>query len=174
MGDILRGGNPLIGPNGLVESGGIDSLFGGNGNDSLDGGDGNDTLDGGAGADTLIGGVGFDIASYKDAAAGVSIDLTKASSTWTGDAQGDVLTSIEEVDLSDLADPGDINANQVQGGDATIRSPAFRAMTCSRATMAMTSFSATTATTCFAATSSTASLEAVETTICRATRVMTS
>jgi Ca2+-binding RTX toxin-like protein len=115
--DTLRGGDP----SGGFQSGGNDSLLGGNGNDALDGGEGDDLLDGGAGADSLAGGVGFDIATYKDATAGVTIDLTKASSTWTGDAQGDALTSIEEVDLSDLADIflGDINANQVQGGDGS-------------------------------------------------------
>jgi Ca2+-binding RTX toxin-like protein len=116
--DILRGGNPFIHHGQLVESGGNDRLFGDNGNDTLDGGEGDDVVDGGAGADSLTGGAGFDIASYKDATREVSIDLTKASSTWTNDAQDDVLTSIEEIDLSDLADTfrGDGNANQVWGG----------------------------------------------------------
>src|SRR5262249_15248622 len=91
---------------------------GGNGADLLDGGDGDDWLDGGAGADILTGGNGFDTASYQDAAAGVSIDLTKSSSTWTGDAQGDVFNSIESISLSNFADSfrGDANANTVNCG----------------------------------------------------------
>jgi Ca2+-binding RTX toxin-like protein len=113
--DMLYGGSARFhrGP------GGNDVLYGGNGNDSLDGGDDNDRLDGGAGADTLIGGDGFDTASYFDATAGISIDLTKASSTWTGDAQGDVFNSIERLDLSNFADTfrGDANANSVHGAD---------------------------------------------------------
>jgi Ca2+-binding RTX toxin-like protein len=51
----------------------------------------------------------------------VSIDLTKASSTWTGDAQGDVFSSIERLDLTTFADTfrGDANANNVNGGDGS-------------------------------------------------------
>jgi Ca2+-binding RTX toxin-like protein len=56
--------------------------------------------------------------SYTDAAAAVSIDLTKASSTWTGDAQGDVFSSIEQLALTNFADTlrGNANANNVDGG----------------------------------------------------------
>jgi Ca2+-binding RTX toxin-like protein len=117
--DILRGGAALVRGDRIVESGGIDFLYGGNGNDSLDGGDDGDWLDGGAGAAVLSGGDGFDTASYRSVTAGVSIDLTKASSTWTGDAQGDVFSSIERLALSDLADTfrGDANANSVNGAD---------------------------------------------------------
>jgi Ca2+-binding RTX toxin-like protein len=116
--DILRGGNAYIVEGAVVEDGGDDSLYGGNGNDTLLAGDGHDWLDGGAGADILSGGDGYDTATYLDATAAVSIDLTKASSTWTGDAQGDVLTSIEEIALTNFADTfrGDANANTVLGG----------------------------------------------------------
>jgi len=62
---------------------GNDLLFGNAGNDVLVGGGGNDSLWGGAGADRLDGGDGFDYAEYGDATAGVSIDLTADSSTWT-------------------------------------------------------------------------------------------
>jgi Ca2+-binding RTX toxin-like protein len=112
--DTLYGGSARIrrGP------GGNDLLYGGNGNDNLDGGDGDDWLDGGSGTDILSGGDGSDTASYQDATAGVSIDLTKASSTWTGDAQGDVFNSIERVVLTNFADTfrGDADANSVNGG----------------------------------------------------------
>jgi Ca2+-binding RTX toxin-like protein len=122
-GDNLEGGE---GDDTLDGAGGDDSLFGHNGNDTLLGGDGddNDWLDGGAGADILNGGVGgdglntgFDTASYRDAAAPISIDLTKDSSTWTNDARGDVLISIEAFSLTDFDDTfrGDANANIVFG-----------------------------------------------------------
>jgi Ca2+-binding RTX toxin-like protein len=116
--DILRGGDPVTFLGIVLESGGDDFLSGRNGNDTLVGGDGSDRLDGGAGADTLAGGDGYDVASYSDATAAVSIDLTKASSTWTGDAHGDTFTSIEEIALSGFADTfrGDANANTVRGG----------------------------------------------------------
>src|SRR5262249_44431594 len=81
----------------LSGSSGADTLIGSSVNDILNGNAGNDVLHGGAGADTLNGGDGVDTVSYADAIAAVSIDLTKASSTWTGDAQGDALTSIEEI-----------------------------------------------------------------------------
>ncbi len=113
--DILHGGAARHhGP-----GGGDDFLSGGNGNDTLDAGDGNDLLNGGAGADLLQGGDGYDIAAYYDATSAVSIDLTHASTTWTGEAQGDVLSSIEEFDLTAFADTfkGDATANVVYGGD---------------------------------------------------------
>jgi Ca2+-binding RTX toxin-like protein len=114
-GDVLSGG----GGNDILD-GGDDSDFleGGDGVDTLIGGTGDDTLSGGAGADILNGGEGIDWASYSDAVAGVSIDLGKPSSTWAGDAQGDVLTSIEDFNLSRVDDifRGDGNANTAFGG----------------------------------------------------------
>ncbi len=122
--DVLRGGTLVIHGGGgahghPVDIGGNDFLYGGNGDDVLDGGVGNDYLDGGAGADVLAGGDGSDIASYADATAGVSIDLAHASTTWTGDAQGDTLTSVEQIELTGFADVfrGDANANSVYGGN---------------------------------------------------------
>jgi Ca2+-binding RTX toxin-like protein len=101
----------------FVGTDGAETVEGGGGNDLLVGGGGNDLLIGGAGADTLLGGNGFDFAWYKDAPAGVSIDLTQASSSWTGDARGDVLTSIEGFALTAFADifRGDDNANEIVG-----------------------------------------------------------
>jgi serralysin len=97
--------------------GGNDTLVGGGGNDQLLGEAGYDWLDGGAGADFLAGGDGYDVAGYWDATAAVSIDLTKASSSWTGDARGDILNSIEGFDLSmgDDIFRGDDNGNVVNG-----------------------------------------------------------
>ena len=92
--DSLHGG-PTSHRHGVTRDGGDDFLFGGGGNDTLDAGGGNDSLNGGTGADILSGGEGYDTAAY-DGLAAVTIDLAKASSTWSDDAQGDVLTSIEE------------------------------------------------------------------------------
>jgi Ca2+-binding RTX toxin-like protein len=116
--DILFGGRGFVGGRGNPIPGGNDVLHGGDGNDNLDGGDGDDYLDGGAGADILTGGDGFDTVSYADATAAVSIDLTKVSSAWTGDARGDVYSRIEQLLLSNFNDIfiGDANANVVKGG----------------------------------------------------------
>jgi Ca2+-binding RTX toxin-like protein len=98
---------------------GNDTLYGNGGDDNLDGGSGNDVLNGGAGADILSGGEGYDIAAYWDATAGVNIDLTRSSQTWSGEAQGDMLTSIEEIGLTEFADvfKGNANDNVVFGGN---------------------------------------------------------
>jgi Ca2+-binding RTX toxin-like protein len=107
--DFLAGddGNDLIlGGLGLdVISGGIgnDDLFGGDGVDSLSGNEGNDTLAGGTGPDTVDGGDGIDMASYSDATGPVVINLQDPSQT-TGDAQGDLLISIEQFGLSEFGD----------------------------------------------------------------------
>jgi Ca2+-binding RTX toxin-like protein len=98
--DTLTGGKD---GDGLYGEANNDLLFGNDGNDGLFGDDGNDTLDGGAGADVLRGGNGYDIASYADAAARVSIDFL-TSATWTGDAEGDFLDSIEEIHLTGFDD----------------------------------------------------------------------
>jgi Ca2+-binding RTX toxin-like protein len=99
-------------------AGTAETLEGRGGNDVLVGGAGNDVLDGGAGADVLNGGAGFDTVSYADATAGVAINLGAASSTWTGDAQGDTFSSIEKIVLTGFNDLfiGDANANVVDGG----------------------------------------------------------
>src|SRR5262245_33150719 len=99
--DVLSGqdGNDI-----LVGGQEDDRLDGGAGADTLVGDDGNDTFYGGAGADILTGGDGIDTAIYLFARAAVSIDLTRASSTWTSDAQGDVLSSIEQFVLTPFND----------------------------------------------------------------------
>jgi serralysin len=81
------------------------------GNDTIIGGDGNDVLEGGAGADVLSGGDGYDTVSYWDAAANVFIDLSRSSSSWTGEAHGDVLTSIEKISLTNNFDDTFIGGN---------------------------------------------------------------
>jgi Ca2+-binding RTX toxin-like protein len=104
--DLLEGGagNDTLLGDGDAGAAGNDLLFGNAGDDILIGGDGHDSLWGGAGADRLDGGDGFDYAAYGDATAAVSIDLTADSSTWTGDAHGDTLISIEAFDLTSFND----------------------------------------------------------------------
>ena len=92
-------------------------LEGGPGDDSLQGFAGNDYLYGGPGADTLPGGAGSDSSYYGTSAAPVSVDLS-ASTASGGDAQGDVLSGIEDLLGSDHADDliGDSSANYISGG----------------------------------------------------------
>lgn len=100
QGDVIAGFENITGGNGndaLVGSDGVANvLSGGNGNDSLYGLSGDDTLIGGAGADRLDGGAGTDTASYASASGAVAVKLWNSTATG-GDAQGDVLTSIENV-----------------------------------------------------------------------------
>ncbi|WP_404403447.1 polymorphic toxin-type HINT domain-containing protein [Pelagibacterium halotolerans] len=113
--------------------GGDDVLTGGSANDLLEGGDGNDTISGnaghdlivgGAGADTLDGGAGVDTVSYKDSAAGVSVDLA-TNTVSGGSAEGDQISGFENAVGSEFADTlaGDGGANALQGldGDDELR-----------------------------------------------------
>jgi Ca2+-binding RTX toxin-like protein len=115
------GGNDL-----LFGGGGSDALYGGAGNDTLEGGIGidtlyggadNDTLEGGAAADHLFGEDGFDTVSYSKSSAGVTVDL-RGGQVFGGDAQGDVLSSIEGVTGSGHQDLllGNATNNQLRGG----------------------------------------------------------
>ena len=98
-------------------------LVGSTGNDKLTGQSGNDTFEGGAGADTITGvsvsGVATNTASYAGSSAGVTITLNNAAATGIGgDAQGDVLTDIQNLVGSAYKDSltGDANANLIDGG----------------------------------------------------------
>ncbi|MGJ8594585.1 Hint domain-containing protein [Sulfitobacter sp.] len=101
----------------LYGEGGNDTLVGGDGVNILEGGIGDDSLvgnaslgghsylKGGAGADTLDGSAGnYDIASYYDATSGVVIDLSDGVPESGGDAAGDVLIGIEQIDGSNTGD----------------------------------------------------------------------
>ena len=102
----------------LKGDGNANVLTGGDGNDVLSGAGGNDTLIGGAGADKLDGGDGVDTASYVDARAGVTINLTIGLQADTG-AGADTLSSVENLIGSRFADTltGDDGANSLSGGD---------------------------------------------------------
>jgi Ca2+-binding RTX toxin-like protein len=96
---------------------GNDTVFGLAGNDTIDGGAGNDLLFGGQGADSISGGTDNDTVSYVASAAGVNVDL-QAGTGLNGDAAGDVLTGIENLIGSRLADTlsGDSGSNLIEGG----------------------------------------------------------
>ncbi len=110
-------GDTLTSIENLHGSGHADTLTGDGGVNELRGSEGDDVLEGGAGADTLHGGRGVDTASYAGSASGVQIDLAAGTGSG-GDAEGDTLTSIENLRGSDHGDTlwGDANANRLEGG----------------------------------------------------------
>ena len=91
-------------------------LEGRDGDDTLMGGHGNDTLIGGPGADALGGDAGTDTASYAGSAAAVTVNLLDGTATG-GDAEGDSLTSIENLTGSAFDDTliGDTADNVLEG-----------------------------------------------------------
>ena len=96
---------------------GNDVIHGLAGNDLIDGGIDNDILYGDAGADTLDGGLGTDTASYATSAAGVTVSLMAGPASG-GDAEGDILISIENLTGSNSDDTLEGNAgnNVLAGG----------------------------------------------------------
>ena len=112
--NVLSGG---AGNDRLIGAGGADELWGDAGDDILLGDAGDDTLFGGEGNDWLIGGAGVDRASYADATAGVTVDLSNPAAQDTDNAGMDTLTQIENLTGSDFDDVlfGDENANVLAG-----------------------------------------------------------
>jgi len=96
---------------------GNDTLLGGAGDDSLFGSGGDDILEGGEGADVINGGNGNDTASYMNSANGVNINLISGGANF-GDADGDTLSSIENLVGSAFADTliGNSDDNIIIGG----------------------------------------------------------
>lgn len=115
--DLLSGGDGNDSLNGGTGSGN-DTLQGGNGTDTLDGGNGNDLLIGGAGPDNIIGGGGIDTASYVGSPAAVTVSLLAGTGSG-GDAQGDTLSSVENLTGSSFGDTltGDGGTNLLDGAD---------------------------------------------------------
>ena len=102
---------------------GDDTLSGTAAADSINGLAGDDILKGLAGADAINGGDGSDFANYQDSAAGVTIDLLAGTGAG-GSAEGDTLTSIENIYASAFDDhlTGDDGRNIIGGwtGNDTI------------------------------------------------------
>ena len=111
--DVLTGdGNA----NNLTGNAGNDNLYGGAGGDSLFGGDGNDLFVGGSGSDSISGGAGIDTADYTASTAAVNVTLGGTGSG--GDAAGDSLTGVENLEGSAYHDTltGDSGNNSISGG----------------------------------------------------------
>ena len=106
----------------LTGDGNDNALLGFDGDDRLHGGGGDDGLLGGAGTDMLDGGAGEDWAFYLFSAVGVTIDLSAPDANgyvngMGGDAQGDKLKNIENLQGSEHADrlTGDGKDNRLRG-----------------------------------------------------------
>ena len=112
--DTIAGGS---GDDSLIGGQDFDSLIGDAGNDSPIGGSRGDTLQGDSGADLIDGGADKDAASYADSSEAVSINLATLTLSG-GDAEGDTLSSIENLIGSDNNDIliGDSNNNVLEGG----------------------------------------------------------
>jgi Ca2+-binding RTX toxin-like protein len=113
-------GDVLVTMENIIGSSFSDQLFGASGVNNLDGGTGNDLLTGGGGADILNGGDGTDTASYASSTSAVQIilDSTGAALGVGGDAAGDQLTSIENLNGSAFNDVliGNSGINRIDGG----------------------------------------------------------
>lgn len=125
-GDIILDVENLVGSSfddSLTGNSEDNRLVGNSGNDALFGGAGNDRLIGGEGSDQLIGGQGTDTAVYTQSDAGVIINLAAGTGV-NGDANGDILSEIENVVGSEFNDTliGDNENNRLVGrnGNDTI------------------------------------------------------
>ena len=105
-GDTLTGGS------------GADTIIAGTGSDVITGGAGDDTIDGGADDDTINGESGMDTATYANASAGVTVNLSNTGVQNTVGAGNDTIINIENLIGSDFNDTltGDDKANIISGG----------------------------------------------------------
>ncbi|MEM9207047.1 MAG: calcium-binding protein, partial [Pseudomonadota bacterium] len=97
-----------------------DTLTGDSGANRLVGGAGDDTLIGLGGGDTIEGGLGTDTISYERSSSAVTVDLT-AGRGFNGDADGDVISGVEDVIGSNFDDTltGNAADNRLTGGDGS-------------------------------------------------------
>ncbi len=100
---LVLGGGTTGGGQTQIGNAADNTLVGTNLADILTGNGGDDVLIGGQGGDVLMGGIGFDTASYTTATQPITLDLMNAAAN-TGDAAGDVLSSIESIWGSGFAD----------------------------------------------------------------------
>jgi Ca2+-binding RTX toxin-like protein len=121
IGDVFINIEQIEGTNFNDTIGGNDqnNVFdGADGDDLLLGGNGDDLLIGGKGKDTLDGGIGSDWASYVYSSVAVNVNLTTGMNL-AGDAEGDVLISIENLHGSTKNDTltGNDVDNRIDGAD---------------------------------------------------------
>jgi len=111
---IVANSSTLIGDDNANEL----RVVGGSNVNILTGNGGDDVLEGGRLGDTIDGGDGFDFTSFLSATSAVTVNLGDAMQN-TGDAQGDVYTSIEGIIGSSKNDTltGDANDNIIEGAD---------------------------------------------------------
>ena len=103
----------------FIGSNGGDTFVGGARSMAIDGGGGSDTLVAGSGAETFDGGSGSDTVDYSASTiAGINVDLNRTGAQTGGFAQGDVLSNIESIVGTGLADTivGTANAESLSGG----------------------------------------------------------
>jgi len=97
---------------------GVINATGNASDNAITGNDGNNILAGLGGADALDGGLGIDTATYAASSAGVSVSLIIGITGQGGDAQGDILTGIENLTGSGSDDTleGSAGNNVITGG----------------------------------------------------------
>ena len=95
----------------------VENLIGSNFNDTLIGNSGNNVLTGGGGNDSLNGGVGTDTASYSNATAGITVNLSLTTAQNTGGAGIDTLSNLENLTGSNFNDTliGNVGNNVLNG-----------------------------------------------------------
>ena len=101
----------------LTGDAGTNRLNGGGADDVIRAGDGRDTLIGGSGADLLDGGAGEDTAWYVSSEEAVTVHLGDGQVERGGDAEGDLLRDVENVQgsLHDDTITGDDGVNRLNG-----------------------------------------------------------
>ena len=112
--DFLDG---MAGDDIIIGGGGNDTLNGGGGNDYISAGDGNDIINGGSGGDRIDGGEGNDTVDFSDSEEGITVNLTSGTASG-GDAEGDRLTNIENINGSSFNDTfiGAAGVHVINGG----------------------------------------------------------
>jgi VCBS repeat-containing protein len=117
----LAAGTAIDGYGGTDTLVGISNALGSHNDDVLLGNSSNNSLRGRGGNDYLNGGGGTDRADYREAASGITVDLSQGVASNDGDGGQDTLVSIERVRGSEFNDriSGDAGANRVeaQAGD---------------------------------------------------------
>ena len=112
----------VIGASTVIENAisgdGDDTLVGNDAENVLRGGRGDDLLVGSAAADVMDGGPGVDTCDYRRSTSGVQINLGTSAAQTGGQAEGDVLISIENVVGSGADDTirGSSGPNELRGG----------------------------------------------------------